>query len=753
MDITSDIKEEEEKTSKMVAPVPDKKRLQGLAMDLDIHAYTWFRRHVMQYSYVWLNIHPRGHPCWNNPKEILKVDCCYDETTGLPTRHFYGCQRCGRTHVCLVDSECLTCPRVPSPNNPDSFVCGFSGQELCLIVGTDNASFRRREQILDALKGMMTNRELQNAHRTGIRSGQRVAQSLEHRAILSDSHATRENMYRQAREARQRSRQRKRTLNYERNVLQENKRRYLPALEKATGAAATTIVTMPSSTSSFIPMGGEEALWFEQKIIEHKQGSAAEREREETMEYFRRRIIEAAGAYRYEQEDIHGTLLKNAKERKESLLKTKKEGEEEEEDDEDAILTEPVNDFMDVDPMVMPHADDEEEEEEAAIRDIMTLEEEVRKEDGFLFDQAWDDGDYGFGSATQQNHDDDGDDGQWEEKLYDEEERKHARLTARGILDPTWYAPPIVIPALEMEEDDAFLKSWLDPIADYMEQHCDFSVFGPLSMILPSVINNNNEEAEEETTAIVLDGSSSSLTLTPSPPRPSDPQKKKPLGSPLSFAFKPRKQKARAPRRKRVNRRTLWFVFHPSTEPRDLLPHQRTIRDYVDRFLDYYQPLTPPNLQHPPPEQRWRYILFCDRLLWAYHYETNEFHGPLWPFKPKGGLERILFTILTLILTGPGYGRDPVSQAKVPVWVGCPWLIGMAKAGKFHPAPAHLLSRNNQNLDKLREPLMLILHCQNISPHTLSHFLLPTISIDADHPEQEQVPAPFYVEQRHTELV
>ncbi len=739
----------------IVVAIPPKKRLQGLAMDLDMGAYTWFRRRVMECSLVYLNIHPMGHPCWTNSQEVMIVPCCFDAQTGRATRHFYGCLRCGRTHVCLYDSEYLTCPRVSSPNNPDSFVCGFSGVELTVISGTDNSSFRRRDAILGAMKDMLSAKELKDVNRTGIRSGLKMAQGLEQRANLSESRATRNTMYKQAREARQRSRQHRRTMQYERDVLQANKRRYLPKIEKVdemvVNKQPAPRVAMSTTTPPAAP-GAEELQWLEQMIAQHKEKSAVEREREDTMEFFRRRIIEASGAYRYEMDNKKNKVRPAGAVVVETPLddndETEKKGE------EDAV--EDLDQFMDPDdPAVMVDNDDDasdmqmddydddsgEDGDRPKKRSKTLAAEDDAGKDTFFFKSAWGDGDYGLGALGHGSHGgDDDDDGQWEEKLHDDEERRHARLTARGILDPTWYAPPIVIPTLEMEQDDALLQAWLDPVADYMAEHCDFSIFGPLSKPLPASILSAPTPMDEDATT-TLTGSADSGSTTPSPPRTT---------AATPFIPKKKRRPSRRPQSRRIRQQTLWFVLHPTMGARDQLPHQRSIQDYVGRFMDYYRPLTPASIAQPPEEQRWRYVLFCDRLLWVYHYDTGHFRDALWPDKPKGGLERILFAILTLILTRPGYGRDAVSHAKIPVWIGCPWLTAMAKAGKFHPAPAFLLSRTTVNLEKVRAPLMSILHCTNFSPHTLSHFLLPPLDNNDD---DEEAAVPVYVQQRRTELL
>jgi hypothetical protein len=540
-------------------------------------------------------------------------------------------------------------------------VCGFSGVVLSTVNGTVNSSFNERMGVLDAMRSF---RRVTSYRQTGIRSGLKMARSLERRAILSASHITRNSMFRQARDARKRKKQHQKTQQFEKSVLIQNTLRYLPKVNNDTPP--------PNPGYGSVGPQGEELAWFEAMIAEHKKKSDMELAQEAAENEQRKALLAAMQLLPRELSDIEG----------------------EEEDGEDDKENTGDDDAMDVPP---PQGDEV---------------EDIFYDDAPLYDREVDDDGAGGG-------------GDWEQ-LHDDEERRHARLTARGVLDPTWYMPVVVIPDLEMRTDDEYLRGWLDPVADSVEE-LDFSIFHP-RWVQPPLPTTRTQDPGYVQGSPTESSSSSSGSHRPRKPR----------------------QTGSLTRRGRRGRRvrTPWFVLHPEMELRDCLPHQRVIRDYVDRFLLHYIPLTQPGLCKHIPEVnavRQQYALFCDRLLWAYHYDTGMTGGLLWPLDPKSRLDTVLFAILTTVLTKPGYARDPVTQAKIPVWLGCPWLAAMSNAGHFRPAriPSTLLTRANVNLENYRDPLLSILRCTSFSPHTLSSFLLP--------PARAETPG--YVFERYTDVL
>lgn len=280
-----------------------------------------------------------------------------------------------------------------------------------------------------------------------------------------------------------------------------------------------------------------------------------------------------------------------------------------------------------------------------------------------------------------------------------------------GPLEPLWTLPPVIIPDREMRADDAYLHRYLDPVCEVLEQQCRFSVFSPPSASkkllqtekkAPDTHKNNNNPTKQQ------------------------PLKKK----------------------KRVDFSVYWRILQPNGLPRDMLKHQRLMQDYLQRFLEHYVPLTPKlaATASKAPDNLQRYLLFSDRLLWFYHNQKGLRDGSLWPMKKPNVLQRILFMILTSILIQPEYARDPVSDAKIFLWVEDPWLAACSKAGLFaqSKAPGHILPRSDNqlatgnpvNLSNMRASLLSILKLPSVSPHALSLFLLPPVlssTIPADH--------------------
>ncbi len=235
-----------------------------------------------------------------------------------------------------------------------------------------------------------------------------------------------------------------------------------------------------------------------------------------------------------------------------------------------------------------------------------------------------------------------------------------------SVLDPLWFAPPVVIPRAEIDADNEYFRQYLAPVAAFMDT--------------PAISN---------------------IFFTSPVPAPASP--------PIITAPTPTK--------------TLWRLMQPAEE---LLSHQRELEHYVTQFLKHYVPLL---TNSPEPMECGVYVRFCDRFLWLYHAYVapvgSANTGLFWPEAPT--LPRLLFTLLTLILTQPGYARDAVTDAKRAVWFPDPWLLACSEAGLFDQAavPRHLLAQSQKgvvNLHNIHEGLMSILKCTPFSPHQLVVF-------------------------------
>jgi hypothetical protein len=295
------------------------------------------------------------------------------------------------------------------------------------------------------------------------------------------------------------------------------------------------------------------------------------------------------------------------------------------------------------------------------------------------------------GDAADENHDDGGaDDG-------DLDSGNNGDLSNDPLA--LWTPPHVTVPTEELAADDVYLRTMLNPAAAFMATEAFGRAFA---------------------------------TRTVAPAGPAQKE--------VSPVLPPMHLVAPGTAKDGVNKQ-IWLPLRTVMESKLLVPHQRNLNAYVANFLQHYEPLLGAKAARAVlPATVERYAVMCDRLLWFYHryvaphatdlacwrldYVLGE--GLLWPDYAR--YKRILFAILTRVLTREGYARDRVTDAKVFVWLPDPFLLACDRADLFHEfhAPEALLpqkSKSAPSLTRLQETLMSLLKCTTFSAHRLYDYL------------------------------
>ncbi len=275
------------------------------------------------------------------------------------------------------------------------------------------------------------------------------------------------------------------------------------------------------------------------------------------------------------------------------------------------------------------------------------------------------------------------------------QERFFRRVTSRQVMDPTYNVPPVIVPQVERLEDNAYLQQVLDPVANY----------------LATYLASKAGRSGSRPSTLLLTSSTSSSVQKPSPVLLQKKKKKQ----------QQQKQKKGGTFKDNTHHgRPLWAPLEQGSPGHMQTAHQRDIHAYVHTFLDHYFPT---GIGH---EAETRLSLFCDRLLWTYHHVTGLRHGYLWPVD-NGNVKRVLFGILTQVLVQPGLATDPVSEAKIPVWLPYAAFMPLSRRGRFAPAhaPTHLLPGGVVQASWMTTLCAAVLQCPSYSPHTLAAFLWP----------------------------
>jgi hypothetical protein len=330
----------------------------------------------------------------------------------------------------------------------------------------------------------------------------------------------------------------------------------------------------------------------------------------------------------------------------------------------------------------MPNEDDMElEQQRHRIVNDMTLSSGTFYEDDAMTNNNKDD-----------NHDGDDDDG---DTYHDA-----ANASGNGALDPLWFSPVVVIPRLEMEADNAYYQDYLTPVAAFLKSRPD----------LTSVFSSSS--------------SSSSSSLQKQQQQQSKPFEKR------TWRLLPLRRQLELPRNERE----------------EIAPHQLEVQHYMKLFVNHFTPLLSKESKASACDP-FIYAQLCDRFLWlfhmhvvpispAHHSKKNGGGGGGSVFDPNGpALPRLLFTLLTLIFTQPGYARDSVTDAKLVVWFPDPWLQACSNAGLFSQeagVPHSLLPQSQKgtvNLTHIYDALMSILKIPSLSPQTLYTFFSAVFSL------------------------
>jgi hypothetical protein len=190
----------------------------------------------------------------------------------------------------------------------------------------------------------------------------------------------------------------------------------------------------------------------------------------------------------------------------------------------------------------------------------------------------------------------------------------------------------------------------------------------------------------------------------------------------------------------------------PANEREEIAPHQLETLHYMKLFVNHFTPLLQKESRVVSACDPFIYAQLCDRFLWLFHMHVAPIHNSPTPSHKKNGgggsggssifdpngpsLPRLLFTLLTLIFTQPGYARDSITDAKLVVWFPDPWLQACSNAGLFnnqHEVPQSLLPQSQKsggivNLTNIYEGLMSILKIPSLSPQTLYTFFRAVFS-------------------------
>lgn len=501
-------------------------------------------------------------------------------------------------------------------------------------------------ELLAALRDMPDQRHLDDQHRTGIRQGKGLSRSLKRRANQSADSGTKKSMMKQADLAEKRARDHAHSRLYEKTT-EKNTLRMPLAKVQVSSSSSQPLATPTTTTTTTLSASVENAIYSFLAATEHPGRAEEEALREEQ----RLKLVQSLNMGR------GGGVM---------IVDKKRKDLEKEEEEEERVVVLDNEEEEEVVPIKIPKSIQKAEERQAKKE-----ERKVLKLVDFL--HAHEEGMGGGGGGGGDDNADAADGG-------DPSEAHYEALTARGILDPLWYRAPTVIPDFEMQEDDAFLENYLAPVVATLDQDPDFS-WDDFNMAIKDEKEEEGGGGSPPTSPVSLTQSTSSATASPIIRRPIPPRG--------GLTARPSKSLS-----------LVWPILDIQTATHDLLPHQRLMEEYIKKFIAHYQPLLlslKPGQSPPAPLPQFkRYLLFCDRLLWLHHEDTGQRHGPLWPMPPKANFPRLLFTLLTMLLTGPGYVRDPVSDAKIPVWLADPWLTACHKEGLFEQtrAPLALMPRS-----------------------------------------------------------